>query len=312
MHFSLKAKEHLSGKLRAYLQLHIAVLLFGFTAILGRLIHLPETVIVWYRLLFTCLSLLFIPQVWRSLKSMSPKRYWELIGIGIIVSLHWVMFYGAVQYSNVSVTLSCMATASFFTALVEPILTKKRFKWHEMVLALLVIPGIYLIFYFSNFDNVGAGIIMGLLAALFAAVFATLNKNMVVSQDALTLTFVELGGGWLFLSLILPFYFRFFPEGNFIPTGLDFGYLIILAILCTTFAYVLSIDALKHLTAFTNAITINLEPVYGILLAFAIFQENQEMDNRFYLGTILVLVAVFMHPVVDYYFQKKHKNKPKQ
>lgn len=295
----------LSEKVKAYLQLHTAVLLFGFTAILGRLIELPETVIVWYRLLFTCLSLLVVPQVWRSMRAMSLKRVWELVGIGIIVSLHWVMFYGAVNYSNVSVTLSCMATASFFTALVEPILTKKSFKWFELLLALLVVPGIYLIFYFSEFANVGTGIIMGLLAALFAAVFATLNKNMVATQDALTMTFVELGGGWVFLSLVLPVYFQFFPSGNMMATAPDLGYLLILAILCTTFAYVLSIHALKYLSAFSNALTINLEPVYGIVLAFLFFQENQEMDNRFYLGTLLILVAVFAHPIVDHYYGKR-------
>ncbi len=298
-----------SEKLKAYLQLHTAVLLFGFTAILGRLIHLPEAVIVWYRLLFTCLSLLFIPQVWRSIKAMSLRRVWELVGIGIIVSLHWVMFYGAVNYSNVSVTLSCMATASFFTALVEPLLTKKPFKWFELLLALLVIPGIYLIFYFSDFSEVGTGIIMGLLAAFFAAIFATLNKNMVASQDALTMTFVELGGGWIFLSILLPLYFQLFPESDMVATTPEFGYLLILAILCTTFAYVLSIHALKYLSAFSNALTINLEPVYGIVLAFLFFQENQEMDNRFYLGTLLILLAVFTHPIAEHYFEKRSSQK---
>lgn len=294
----------MSEKLKAYFQLHTAVLLFGFTAILGRLIQLPEIVIVWYRLIFTCLSLLLVPQVWRSLKNMPFQRYWALTGIGIIVSLHWVMFYGAVKYANVSVTLSCMATASFFTALVEPILTTKRFQWYELGLALLVVPGIYLIFYFSSFEDVGVGIIMGLLAALLASIFATMNKTMVAKQDALTMTFVELGGGWIFLSLVMPIYFQFFPEGDFLAKGLDLGYLIILAILCTTFAYVLSIHALKQLSAFSNSLTINLEPVYGILLAFLIFNENEEMDNRFYLGTLLVLLAVFVHPMIEHFFIK--------
>lgn len=293
----------MSPRITSYLQLHVAVLLFGFTAILGRLIDLQEIIIVWYRLWFTCLSLLFVPQIWRSLRAMTPVRYFQLIGIGIIVSLHWVMFYGAVKYSNVSVTLSCMATASFFTALVEPIITQRKVKLYELALGLLIIPGIYLIFYFSDFYL--TGIIMGLTAALLASIFASLNKKMVAKQDALSMTFVELGGGLLFLTLVIPGYLEFFPTSALMPSFTDLIYLLILAILCTTFAYVLSIHALKQLSAFSNALTINLEPVYGIFLAFLIFQENQEMDNRFYLGTLLVLVAVFLHPVIENYFKKK-------
>ena len=293
----------MSEKIKSYLQLHIAVLLFGFTAILGRLIDLQEIVIVWYRLLFTCLSLLFIPQVWRALNNMSRQRYLQLVGIGVIVSMHWVMFYGAVKYSNVSVTLSCMATASFFTALIEPVITNRKHKLYELLLGLLIIPGIYLIFYFSDFYL--TGIIMGLLAAFLAAVFSSFNKRMVAHQDALSMTFVELGGGWVFLSLALPVYWQFFPESRLMATGMDLGYLLILALLCTTFAYVLSIHALKQLTAFANAITINLEPIYGILMAFLIFQENEQMDNRFYLGTRLVLLALFLHPVIEHYIKKR-------
>lgn len=297
----------MSERVKAYFQLHIAVILFGFTAILGRLINLSELVIVWYRLLFTCISLLFIPQVWRALSAMKPVRVWQLLGIGIIVSSHWVMFYGAVKYANVSVTLTCMATASFFTAMVEPLITKKTLKIYELLLGVLIIPGIYLIFYFSEIYT--TGIIMGLIAALLAAIFASMNKRMVADQDALTMTFVELGGGLIFLSLLFPIYWHYFPNTAMTGGGMDFIYLVILALLCTTFAYVLSIHALKQLTAFANAMTINLEPIYGILLAFVIFQENQDMDNRFYIGTGLVLLAVFLHPVIEYSLRRKEKGK---
>lgn len=289
----------MSEKVKAYFQLHIAVLLFGFTAILGRLIDLQEVVIVWYRLLFTCLSLLFLPQIWQALKVMSRQRFVQLIGIGIIVSLHWVFFYGAVKYSNVSVTLSCMATASFFTALVEPVITQKKHNIYELLLGIFVIPGVYIIFHFSDFFL--TGIIMGLAAAFLAAVFNSLNKRMVMRQDAFSMTMVELGGGWLFLTLLLPLYWQFFPETTLVTGGWDLFNLIVLAILCTTFAYVLSIHALKQLTAFANSMTINMEPIYGILLAFLIFQENEQMDNRFYIGTVLVLLAVFLNPLLDYY-----------
>lgn len=233
---------------------------------------------------------------------MSARRAIQLLGIGVVVSLHWVMFYGSVKYANVSVTLSCMATASFFTALVEPIITKRNWRLFELLLGLLIIPGIYLIFYFSEFFL--AGIIMGLTAALLAAIFASFNKRMVSDQDALTMTFVELGGGLGFLSILLPGYWQIFPDANFLASSIDWFYLLILAVLCTTFAYVLSIHALKQLTAFANAMTINLEPIYGIFLALIIFQENQAMDNRFYIGTGLVLLAVFLHPLIEYWIRQ--------
>ncbi len=216
------------------------------------------------------------------------------------------MFYGAVKYANVSVTLTCMGTASFFTAMIEPLITKKPLKVYELFLGVLIIPGIYFIFYFSEIYT--TGIFMGLLAALLAAFFASMNKRMVADQDALTMTFVELGGGLIFLSLLFPVYWQYFPDTAMTGSRMDWIYLVILALLCTTFAYVLSIHALKQLTAFANAMTINLEPIYGILLAFIIFQENQNMDNRFYIGTGLVLLAVFLNPVIEYALSRKGKN----
>lgn len=296
----------MTSKTFSYLQIHTAVLLFGFTAILGRLIHISELSIVWHRLIITCASLLFLPQVWRELKHTDWKTTLQLSGIGILVSLHWVLFYGAVKYSNVSVTLSCMATSSFFTALIEPLFFQKRVKAYEMILGFFILAGIYLIFFFTELYL--AGIILGLLAALLAATFATLNKKMVTNQGALSMTFIELGAGWLFLNVMTPLYFNFFPDSGFEASGMDWMYLIILGLLCTTFAFVLSIQALKNLTAFATNLTINLEPIYGIVMAFFIFNEHQEMDHRFYLGTLLILIAIFLHPILEKRFGAKEAN----
>ncbi|PSR06031.1 MAG: hypothetical protein BRD49_02605 [Bacteroidetes bacterium SW_10_40_5] len=175
----------MTSKTFSYLQIHTAVLLFGFTAILGRLIHISELGIVWHRLIITCASLLFLPQVWRELKPTDWRATLKLSGIGTLVSLHWVLFYGAVKYSNVSVTLSCMATSSFFTALIEPLFFQKRVKFYELILGVFILGGIYLIFFFTELYL--AGIIMGLLAAFLAATFATLNKKMVINQGALSM-----------------------------------------------------------------------------------------------------------------------------
>lgn len=295
----------MNNKTRAYLEIHIAVFLFGFTGILGKVIQLSEAGIVWYRLLITCVSLMFIPQVWRSFRRLDRKKLLQLTGVGVLVCIHWVLFYGSIKYSNVSVSLSCLATASFWTALIEPLLLRRRFKYYELILSFLIVPGMYLIFFFGKFYL--TGIIMGLLAAILAAVFATLNKRMITKTGALTLTFIELGGGWVFLSLMLPFYFDWFPGAGFIPDWADWGYLLILGLLCTTLAYVLSVRALRSLSAFAANLTINLEPVYGILMAVMFFRENEELDSGFFLGAAMILLAVFLHPFVDRWFGYKEK-----
>ncbi|MEM7101559.1 MAG: EamA family transporter [Bacteroidota bacterium] len=290
---------------KAYLQLHIAVVLFGFTAILGRLIDLNEISIVWWRLIITCLSLLFFPSVVRTIRQTRLKDWLPLAGIGILVATHWVFFYGAIKYSNVSVTLCCLATGSFFTAILEPIFYKKQIRMLEVVTGLVVIPGIYIIFYTTDFAYT-KGIIMALISAILAAFFAVLNKKMVVKQEPMFITFVELGAGLLFLSILLPVYWEFLGDGvnKFMPTTTDLFYLVVLALLCTTLAYVLSLLALKHLSAFTSTLTINLEPVYGIILAIIIFQENQELNPGFYLGAAIILSTVFGYPYVKKYLGK--------
>ncbi len=282
---------------KSYLQLHIAVFLFGFTAILGKLIQLSEISLVWWRLLITCISLVLLPGILRDLRQLSFRKVLALSGIGVIVAMHWVTFYGAIKYSNVSVALSCLATASFFTSIIEPLLLRQPFKWYELLLGLMVIPGMYMIFRFSGGDYL-TGIIMGLLSALLAATFAVLNKQMVADTKPMTMTFVELGAGFVFLTPILPFYWSWLGNSTFWPTLMDWQYLILLSLLCTTLAYVLSLQALKHLSAFTSTLTINLEPVYGILMAWFFFQEHKEMNPAFYMGAAIIILAVFIHPVL--------------
>lgn len=281
------------GQSRAYVQLHTAIFLFGFTAILGRLITLSAVEIVWYRLLFTCLSMLLLPRLYRGLHTMPARDLWRLAGIGILVSLHWVAFYASIKYANVTVALSVISTTAFFTSIIEPLIFRARFRWSEMVLGAMVIPGMYLIFSFGQLYI--TGIVLALMAAVLAATFSVLNRKMIARHSAIPITFVELGSGWLFLSVLAPFYVQWAPEASFWPSGLDWLWLIVLAVLCTTVAYVLSIDALRHVTAFTFNLSINLEPVYGILMAILLFQEQQEMHPGFYAGALIIIVAVFVH-----------------
>lgn len=290
---------------KAYLQLHISVLLWGFTAILGRLISLREVPLVWYRTIFTCAALLLLPGIISHVRKTPRKEVLKLAGIGCLVCLHWVCFYGSIKYSNVSVSLSCLATTSFFTSIIEPAVTRKKMKFYEVALGFLIIPGIYMIFYFTRFY--ATGIILGLLAALLAGTFTTLNKTVVHIHDARSMTFIELGSGFIFLSAILPFYMQLFPSTSIVPSSSDWFYLLILSIGCTTLPFVLALRALNQLSAFSSTLTVNLEPVYGILLAIPFFHENREMDWRFYLGTGIILLAVFIHPLLRSRFEKKEK-----
>jgi drug/metabolite transporter (DMT)-like permease len=285
-------------KRNAYLQIHIAIFLWGFTAILGRWITLREVPLVWYRVLITCFGLLFIPGVLKGLRALTKKNIVIFAGIGCLIALHWIAFYGSIKYSNVSVALSGLATTSLFTSFVEPLILRKKVRLVEVVLGLLVIAGIYVIFNATP-DNFRTGFIMGLISALLAAIFSVLNKKYVNDAAPASITFTELAGGFLFLSLLLPFYLQLFPGTSLIPTTSDWFNLVVLSWLCTAFTMILALKSLKHLTAFASNLSLNLEPVYGILLAWVIFGENKELSGNFYLGTIIILVSIFLHPVLE-------------
>lgn len=288
----------------AYLKLHIAIFLFGFTAILGRLISLDEGPLVWYRMLFTTISLLFFKRLYSSLKRLPKKLLFKICANGIVVMLHWITFYGAIKYSNVSVALCFLATASLFTAFLEPLILNKKLNITEVGLGLLILPGIYMVYMFSGFYL--TGIILAIISAFLAAAFGIINKRFIETTDSLTITFLELGSGWLGLTILLPLYFYIKPESSL---HLDFGYnlfyLLILSLLCTTLAFNFAVDALKQVSAFTSALSINLEPIYGILMAIIIFNEDEELSPYFYFGAFLILAAIFINAILQRRLRKK-------
>ncbi len=289
---------------RAYLELHIAVLLFGFTAILGDLIQLSAMVMVWWRMLLTSVSLLFLIRMGRQLRKMPRSLVLQFMVIGVLVAMHWVCFFGAIKLSNASITLICMATTSLFTAFLEPMLLKQRIKGIEIFLGAIIIPGMAMVVN-STGDDMLAGILVGLLSAFLASLFATLNKKLVSKADSMSITFLELSSGWLFLTLLLPFFIS--SESVFMPSLADLGYLIILALLCTTLAYVLALRSLRHISAFASNLTVNLEPVYGIALAWVLLNEHQELDPGFYRGVILILAAVFSYPLIRRWQRRRQR-----
>ena len=277
---------------KAFIQLHIAVFLAGFTAVLGRLITLNEGLLVWYRLLITVLVLALMLYVKKEFKRIDAKDIFRMAGVGGIIAFHWVTFYGSIKYGNISVALVCLSAAGFFSALIEPVLFKKKIVLAEVLLGLLAIAGIYIIFDFHPKFKIG--IAYGILAALGAAIFPMLNKQLIKEFSPRTLTFYELFGGFVILSMFLPFYLNFTPNSYFIPTITDFGLLIILAVICTVLCFDLQLKALRKISAFTSNLMYNLEPLYGIILAFIFFGEGKSFHKEFYIGIALILLAIFL------------------
>ncbi len=283
----------------AYVQIHIAVLLFGFTAILGDLISLSAIVLVWWRVLITPISLLFFTKMGQTLMALSRKQIILFLGIGMLIGLHWVAFFGAVKLSSVSLSLVCMSTMSFFTSLIEPILLRKSYDKLEIMIGLLVIPGMILVVQNIDASHIG-GLWVGLLSSLLAAVFSVLNKKHIAKSDPYTITMIEMTGAWIVVSCMLLLMAVFGMKiGDFWPKGLsDWTYLFILALLCTTLAQNLSLRGLKYLSTFATSLVFNLEPVYGIILAILILNEHQELSPMFYIGALLILATVIVFPML--------------
>jgi drug/metabolite transporter (DMT)-like permease len=219
---------------KALVQLHTAVFLAGFTGILGRLITLNEGLLVWYRMMITVITLGAIMLYRKELKKIPAGELIKITAVGGVVALHWVTFYGSIKYANVSIALVCFSSIGFFTALLEPVILKRRFEWREVALGLLAILGIYLIFNFN--PNFKTGIIIGIISALLATVFSIFNKGFVARLPVKTVTFYEIGGGWLVLTLLMPLYLNLFPTTYIFPGINDWMWLLILAWICTVFA----------------------------------------------------------------------------
>lgn len=287
--------------------MHAAVLLWGFTGVLGRAISLDAPVLVWYRMLLTAVFMaviLFYRKQWVAI----PRKHMLLMAlIGILMGLHWVAFYGSIKLANVSIALVCLSTASIFTPLVDPIINKGKHDFKELLLGSLAIIGVFLIYRFQQFY--GWGILSGIIAALLSSVFTVFNKQIAAKYPARTMVFYEMTTGWIFITLLLPLVFYYKPDTNFIPniTGgwihNDWIWLVVLSLCCTVWAQSLSLNALKKLSSFTATLSVNLEPVYGILLAFLFYNENRDiifldgtskLNSGFLAGMSLILLSVVL------------------
>lgn len=217
------------------------------------------------------------------------------MGIGVIVGMHWICFYSSVKLANASIALITMAMTSLFTAIIEPLVIRKKFNSLEILIGLMIIPCMILIV--KNIDlSLIEGFLIGILSALLASLFATLNKKYVEDASPYMISFLEMFGAFVFITICLPFVIRDFD--TLMPEQSDWIYLIILSLLCTTLAFVLSMMALKHVSAFDSNLVINLEPVYGIAIAVVVLKEHKQLTPLFYVGGILIMMIVFLHPII--------------
>ena len=277
------------------IKLHFIVLILGFTAILGKLITLNAADMIWYRMLMAFLALGVYIRLKKIQVKYSPKVILQMTGVGIIIALHWITFFYSIKVSNVSVALGTFASTTFFTALLEPVIFKRKADKYELLLGIVIIIGLYMIFQFEF--KYRLGIISSLISAFLAGLFTVLNKKLIHKHDPVSISFYEMGSGFLAITLYFLITGRFGNDFPF-PSSNDWLWLILLSIVCTAYAFVVSVDVMKVLSAYTVALAFNMEPVYAILLASWIFGSSEFMSFGFYAGTVLIMAAVFLYPVI--------------
>lgn len=286
-----------------YLKLHISVLLSGFTGLFAKLISLNEVMIVWYRMLFAFLFFVLMLVFMKKKPVENVKDALKITGLGALLTLHLIFFFGSMKYATLSIGVVCYSLVGFFTVLLEPLILKTKFSFVELFYSLIAVFGIGLIF---NFDtSYRFGILLGVISAALFALYTLYNKTIQVGKSSRSMLFYELLGGALFMLVFLPFYIPITHTTRILPVGIDWLWIFLLAIFCTVFLYLLYIDVLKKLSAFTVSLAGNLEPVYGILLAVIFLGEAKDFTISFYVGMLLILFSVFSQSFVKIKTLKK-------
>jgi len=294
-----------NAKLHNYLHLHLLVFIAGFTGILGELIVIEAIPLVWYRMIIALVLMFVYIKLFKISLKVSPKSLLKLSVAGIIIALHWITFFGAIDVSNVSIALSMFATGAFFASLIEPIVFKRKIIGYEMFFGVLVIIGVVIITQ-SELRHV-KGIILGIVSAFLSALFAVLNGNFLKQHSATVISFYEFISGIIFISVLLfVFGFGYKPTHFSLPSS-DIAYLLILGSVCTAYAFIAAVYVMHHVTPYTVMLTYNLEPVYGILLAVLLFPEKEDMSPHFYYGAALIIAAVLLNGILKNWKHFKSK-----
>lgn len=291
---------------RAFAQIHLAVLLWGFTGVLGKAISLTAPVLVWYRMIITAAIIAGLVTQRKEWARFARKDLMRTIGIGMLYAVHWVAFYASIKYANASIAMVCLATASVFTALLDPLLNKGKFNTVEILLSFVAVGGVYCIYALQPDDdgsknamiNFELGVVLGVIASIISAIFTVLNKPLAEKYPPRTLVFYEMASGLIFLSAIAPFYVAANADAVLVPQGMDYLWIFLLSYCCTVWGQSLAMSALKKLSAFTITLSVNLEPVYGIILAFIIYKENNQLGWGFYLGMGLIFLSLMIQVIL--------------
>ena len=283
------------GKYKNHFLLHFIIFIWGFTAILGRCITLAAVPLVWYRLIIAIFGVLLYLLITKSLLKITFNGLLKLFGVGLLIALHWIFFYHAIKVSNVSVTLACFSSGTLFVSFLEPLFFKRKIIAYEILFGLLVFLGLYFIFRFET--KYLLGIFLSLVSAFFSSLFTVFNGQLIKTYNAKLITFYELLGGFILISIYL--LFSSSNNSNLFAVSIpDFIYLLILGLVCTTFTFMGSVELMKNISPYTMVLSVNLEPVYGIILAYYIFAEDEKMTFGFYMGTILILGTIVIDAIL--------------
>ena len=275
----------------AFVKLHLSILIAGGTGIFGRLITLNEALLVWYRMMLASLMFAVLLAVWKKLRKVTLRDVLKIGGVGLLLSAHWLFFYGSIKASNVSIGVVCLSLMSIFTALFEPAINRHRISVREILFSLVAVMGIVLIFHFDT--RYRLGICMGVVSSALASLFTIVNKKVSVGYTSSTMLLYEMAGGFVGISCVLPFYLHYFPVGTIVPEMKDFVYLFCLASVCTVVLYI------------TVNLSYNLEPIYSIIGAMIIFHEAKDLGASFYFGLGLIILSVVLQTCSVLLHQKK-------
>lgn len=292
-----------NDKFKNYIHLHLLVFIAGFTAILGELISIGSTALVWYRMLIAGVLMFLYIKIIKLKIQVSTKTKLKFFGAGIIIALHWITFFEAINQSNISITLAMFSTGAFFASFIEPLIYKRKIIWFEILFGLVVILGVFLITQ-SEIKYLN-GILLGISSALFSTLFAVINGKFIAEHRATVISFYEFISGVVFLSLFILIFQGGFSLEFFILTTSDWIYILILASVCTAYAFIGSVDVMRHLSPYTVILTYNLEPLYGIALALLLFPETETMSTQFYYGAFLILATVIADGILKNYNRRK-------
>ncbi|GAA4819415.1 DMT family transporter [Litoribaculum gwangyangense] len=297
----------LNANLKNHIHLHFLVFIAGFTAILGELITIKAVSLVWYRMVIASILMFIYIKMAKVKLNVNPKAILRFSIAGIIIALHWITFFGAIDEANISVALAMFSTGAFFASFIEPIIYKRTIIWYEIVFGIVVIIGVFIIT--QSEIKYLTGILLGISSAFFSSLFAVLNGSFLKKHTATVISFYEFLSGVFFISMYILLFDGGFSNGFFSITQSDFGYLFILASICTAYAFIAAVYVMKVISPYTVVLTYNLEPVYGIILAIILFPEKEKMSLPFYYGAIIIIGVVLLNALLQYSRKRKRSRR---